>query len=979
MVQALLFLTVFVILARLWSRLQLLEQRLSATEGAAPAVVAAEPLRSPARIVRSPWSDRVDGAVAEPLVQAGETIVAEPEAQDEREVEVAPEIEAGAEPVPQPEPQPEPELSLEPALESDSGFEDLFGRKLPIWAGGVTLAVAGVLIVRYSIEAGLLSPLIRVIAGMIFGTLLIAAAELALRFEQRVRDPRVRQALSGAGIASLYASILVATNLYALIGPLTALVGMAAITALAVGLSPRFGAPSALLGLVGGLAAPALVGAGEPNIPLLTCYLALAVGGLTLLSRAQRWIWLGASALAGGLGWGAVLLLGGALDIAASLSVGFYLILVGIAFPLLALPMHASTLIRLGGSVVATAQMAALVATGGFSLLHWALFGLISAAVVWLARRETAFEQLPAVGLGLVLLLIGAWPDPTPGGLGVVILVATAIYGGNALYALWRPGGRIVQVGEIAALSLGATVLAAMHFYRADHSVDLPLAAVALAAAGFPAVAAALGWSRTERREDPRFALLVSNAAVLLVSAAAFAVPITILPLALAALGVALILLSLAADDARLEVGAGIVLVLSLALLTGAASFEHEFVSLFGIPGDSATGLSILRWGGLAAACAVFARHSRLEIGRDVAQGAVAVLGYGAVAQIVPASWLALVSPMALLTVAVAARRSGGLLPAMAVLFFVSAAWAASPLLGWGSAALLSLGGDPLLVVDLPSVRDAILRLLVPSLLIAGGAAISWQRLHERHRLATAAVAAAAGAVGGHILFKQIVGIASTNDFIAYGLLERTLWQMLLLAAAAGTWRVQKRSAAGVLALASVGHLAWYSLLIHNPLWALQAVGDLPLINLLLGIYAAPLVLLTLVPRWQVDRAARFDRPRAAIQMLLITLLAYSTLRQLAHGSILVEPGLSPAEDIARSIVAVALAIGFLLWGLRRRSRDWRIGSLVLMLLAVAKVFLLDASGLEGLTRIGSFVALGISLIGIGWLYSRALSPSQTR
>jgi uncharacterized membrane protein len=33
-------------------------------------------------------------------------------------------------------------------------FEELFGRKLPIWAGGITLAIAGVLIVKYAIDQG---------------------------------------------------------------------------------------------------------------------------------------------------------------------------------------------------------------------------------------------------------------------------------------------------------------------------------------------------------------------------------------------------------------------------------------------------------------------------------------------------------------------------------------------------------------------------------------------------------------------------------------------------------------------------------------------------------------------------------------------------------------------------------------------------------------------------------------------------------
>lgn len=160
------------------------------------------------------------------------------------------------------------------------GFEQLFGRTLPIWAGGATLAVAGFLIVKYSIEIGLLRSVVRVILGVMFGTSLIVGAEVAMRKDDVVRDPRVRQALAGAGVATLYASILIAANLYHLIGPIPAFVGMAITTALAGGLSMQLGAPSAVLGLVGGLAAPALVGSTTPDVPLLSAYLALAVAGL---------------------------------------------------------------------------------------------------------------------------------------------------------------------------------------------------------------------------------------------------------------------------------------------------------------------------------------------------------------------------------------------------------------------------------------------------------------------------------------------------------------------------------------------------------------------------------------------------------------------------------------------------------------------------------------------------------------------------
>jgi uncharacterized membrane protein len=149
------------------------------------------------------------------------------------------------------------------------------------------------------------------------------------------------------------------------------------------------------------------------------------------------------------------------------------------------------------------------------------------------------------------------------------------------------------------------------------------------------------------------------------------------------------------------------------------------------------------------------------------------------------------------------------------------------------------------------------------------------------------------------------------------------------------------------------------------------------LLSLLLPAYGLPLAWLWLVGRYEPELAERIGRARVLIQMLLIVLLAFSILRQVAEGSLLSGPELSAAEDIARSILAAALAIAFLLWGIATGSRERRIFSLVLMLAAVAKVFLLDASGLEGLMRIASFVALGLSLIGIGWLYSRSFAGER--
>jgi len=117
----------------------------------------------------------------------------------------------------------------------------------------------------------------------------------------------------------------------------------------------------------------------------------------------------------------------------------------------------------------------------------------------------------------------------------------------------------------------------------------------------------------------------------------------------------------------------------------------------------------------------------------------------------------------------------------------------------------------------------------------------------------------------------------------------------------------------------------------------------------------------------------------AVAQMLIALFFVYGQLRQVFHGSLLSGPGVLPAEDVLRSVLAVALAIAFLIRGISAGSRTWRIGSLILMLGTVGKVFLFDAAGLDGLARILSFVALGFSLLGIGWLYSRYLPDNRIK
>ena len=66
----------------------------------------------------------------------------------------------------------------EPERETLGGvFERLVAGRLLIWLGGIALVVAAVFLIRYSIEIGLVTPKLRMIAAAIFGFVLLGAGE----------------------------------------------------------------------------------------------------------------------------------------------------------------------------------------------------------------------------------------------------------------------------------------------------------------------------------------------------------------------------------------------------------------------------------------------------------------------------------------------------------------------------------------------------------------------------------------------------------------------------------------------------------------------------------------------------------------------------------------------------------------------------------------------------------------------------------
>ena len=91
------------------------------------------------------------------------------------------------------------------------------------------------------------------------------------------------------------------------------------------------------------------------------------------------------------------------------------------------------------------------------------------------------------------------------------------------------------------------------------------------------------------------------------------------------------------------------------------------------------------------------------------------------------------------------------------------------------------------------------------------------------------------------------------------------------------------------------------------------------------------------------------------------------------QGPVLVSDAMSDAETYTYSVAWLLLGVGLLALGFLRQNPLFRYASLGVMILTISKVFLYDAAELEGLFRVFSFLGLGLSVLGVGWFYSRFL------
>jgi uncharacterized membrane protein len=186
--------------------------------------------------------------------------------------------------------------------------ETALGTRWAVWVGGLALALGGIFLVRYTIEAGIFGPEVRLILAAIFGLVLVAGGEFVRRTGFRVPVEGVANAyvpsiLTAAGAFTLFGTVYAAHGIYGFIGPSTAFFLLGVIGIGTILASLIHGQALAGVGIVGCYATPALVASQAPNVWALFVFVAVVLAVAAAIARFRSWSLLMAAAFAGSGLW----------------------------------------------------------------------------------------------------------------------------------------------------------------------------------------------------------------------------------------------------------------------------------------------------------------------------------------------------------------------------------------------------------------------------------------------------------------------------------------------------------------------------------------------------------------------------------------------------------------------------------------------------------------------------------------------------
>ena len=756
------------------------------------------------------------------------------------------------------------------------------------WLGGLSIALGGIFMVRYSIEQGYLGPTARIILALATGVLLHGAAEWLRR--HNVGNYQAFAALAGGASITLYAALLAALHLYQLIPPFIVFALLAIVSLFTMVLAIVHGPLLAAIGILGAYVVPLLVDTGSGSILGLLAYsLIISAAAMALMHFIYRyWIWAGM--LTGAMGWWFLSLL--VAD--AEGFRGYYL--AALTYLIIAAPLRDWLLSKAespatskksakikGGDNVANAPMrnSLLLIVTAFGLSILGESSTDNAVFLWTpllialflgSRNRYSLRWLPWISLGVQCI---AW---TMMGLGVNdgSLQLTGLHGadqtGFLTYALWAA---VLYVG----LSIWNLLKAENRTVWISLALVSPLAWLALNYLLVPGIAQSENWA------------------------------------ALA-----------------MVIGLGYFISAAWLVKTGITEGRKDFLVWLILTGHFAYSLAV----------AILFRQAGLTLALS--------------AELVTLAWavktfdlpkLSLLLKVVLAVVVVRLTTNPWLLT-----YPWDVHWS---LWSYGGATVFSA----MAAWQLP--RMSPLR--------------KWLEMATLHLLVLTVWAEMRYWIYDGDIFTRELGLLETA-------INAALWSSLGLVYYLRSGVSQSLEAVYIWAsriLVALALGAYLMMLLPlNPLFKFphDAVATTPIVNLLLLAYGLPAVIGMLFLRYYDSRGKKLAAAFVGFSAFVFINMEIRHLWQNGVMDFSMQAG--NGELYTYSVVWLVLAVVSLLAGSVRFGTAVYWTGLSLLLIVIGKIFLVDMADLEGLLRVASFMGLGLSLLGLAYLYQRFnLTPSS--
>ena len=775
-----------------------------------------------------------------------------------------------------------------------------------------SLALAGVFMVQYGIENGLLTPFWRVMGALGFGAALIVGGEYIRRnagTDMQDGDTvgatkYLPSTLSGAGIIVLYVAVFAARALYGLIGPGAMLAGLTGVSGIALVLGWFHGPVLAAVGILGATLAPFITGSNSDSSWMVHYYLALVAVVALGIDTVKRWAWVSVLGLVATLGASAVLYAAGGADL------HFLLGVLIITFAAFAIPERGLTSRQAGPALLDAIISRGKVLPGFPARLTLGATLAASFAALWVQADAVTPDTvwLSLFTLALLLLATVIWTREAPALYDHALIPGLAFLAAIALESDYGPLFRAFQDAALPVTDGPATPVPSTVWVLA-----------AMGAAGSLLMFARMGWA------------IGFTATFWAFCAATFA--------------------------------AATVLILEFIWSPGEVLGQYPWA------------LAVIAMAGLMTLLALRAQAPDVQASDHGAPLRIGLFAVGALTLITLAFFL--VMTKAALTVALAVMvlgtawldRRTGLPPlayfiqiAVAIITFRLVVWPGLPWavdMGWNG----TMQKTPFLEVAF--AYAAPLALLTTAWVLARG----------RNPKTAIVLESAAWTIAGifaMVTLIRAVPTASSDTHFMLGMIA-TIWVSLALG------QLYRMQVGGRLSRFVRGSLAaLYALMALVPIAALLTVfsplgrygGPVlgPPIFDSLALAYLPLGAAFAIGAWKLPQPRRRQISLILAASFFATLYIGMEIRRLWRGPDLSVPGVSDAELYSYTLAMLTASVALLILAFSRRSNTLRKIAMAGVALTIAKVFLVDTSGLSGLIRVMSFMGLGLSLVGLTWL-----------